>query len=107
MSSDRVCASREHQVCISNAWTSTHGGKCIKHTTNDQNMINMNNYGNPQNLVLIEVPKNEKKTTETFYQTSSMHALHICDEQCMNMWKSYLNTCYFATRDQHFHQQYK
>ena len=45
----------------------------------------MNNYGNPQNLVLIEVPKNENKTTETFYQTSSMHALHICDEQCMNM----------------------
>ena len=36
-----------------------------------------------------------------------MHTLHICDEQCINMWKSYLNACYFATRGQHFHQIYK
>ena len=38
----------------------THGVKCVKHVTNDQNMINMHNHGNPQKLVLIRVQNNEK-----------------------------------------------
>ena len=44
-----------HDQCMTNAWISTHGEKCIKHNTNDQNMINMNNYGDPQSLVLIRI----------------------------------------------------
>ena len=37
----------------------THRAKCVNHITNDQNMINMNNYGDPQNLVLIGVQNNK------------------------------------------------
>ena len=47
--------------CMINAWTSTHGAKCVKHTTKDQNMLNMNKYVKPQNLVLIGVQESEKK----------------------------------------------
>ena len=90
MSSDRVCASRVYQVCMCNAWTSTHEAKCVKHTTNDQNMYK---YGKPQNLVLIGVQKSEKNTVEAFDQTPRMHTLYTYDEQCMNMWKTCLNTC--------------
>ena len=62
MSSDRVCASSVLMVCMWDAkeCMTTHGEKCVKHTTNDQNMINMNNYGYPQNLVLIGVQNSEK-----------------------------------------------
>ena len=49
-----------HDQCMTNAWISTHGEKCIKHNTNDQNMINMNNYGDPQSLVLIRIQNNNK-----------------------------------------------
>ena len=38
----------------------THGAKCVNYTTNDQNMISMNNYGDPQKLVPIEAQKSEK-----------------------------------------------
>ena len=37
-----------------------HGAKCVKHATNNQNMINMHNHGNPQKMILIEVQNNEK-----------------------------------------------
>ena len=60
MSSVRVCASKVHLMCIWDAWASIHGAKCVKHTTNNQNMINMNNYGDSQKLVLIGVQNNEK-----------------------------------------------
>ena len=51
---------------ITNKWASTQGANCIKHTTNDENMINMNNYGDPQNLVLIGVQNNNKMSFEHF-----------------------------------------
>ena len=38
----------------------THGAKCVKHITNNQNMTNMHNHGSPQKLVLIGVQNNEK-----------------------------------------------
>ena len=79
--------------CMINAWASTHGEKCVKYTTNDQNMINMNNYGNPKKLVLIGVQKSEKNTIEVFYQTLRVHTLHMYDKQCMNMWETCLNAC--------------
>ena len=42
-------------------------------------MINMNNYGDPEKLVLIGVQKSEKNTIEAFYQTlKSAHTAHIC-----------------------------
>ena len=82
------------------AWQSTHGAKCVKHTTNDQNMLNMNKYVKTQNLILIGVQESEKKKKHThthpkeaFYQKPNVHTLYIYDEQCMNMWKSGLNTC--------------
>ena len=54
-----VCM-RVHQVCMCNTWTSTYEEKCVKHTTNDQNMLYMNKNGKAQNLVLIRVQKEEK-----------------------------------------------
>ena len=53
-------ASSVHERCMTNTWISTHRAKCIKNTTNVQNMINMNNYGDPQNWVLIGVQNSEK-----------------------------------------------
>ena len=58
-----VCSkgvSSVHVRCMTIARARTHGAKCVKHTTNDQNMKNMNNYGNPQKLILIGVQNNEK-----------------------------------------------
>ena len=56
-----------HQVCRWCAYvmhvqgmTKHIGSKCVKHTTNDQNMINMYNHGNPQSLELIGVQNNTK-----------------------------------------------
>ena len=37
----------------------TYGAKYVNHITKDQNMINMNNYGDPQSLVLIGVQNNK------------------------------------------------
>ena len=56
-------------------------------------MLNMNKNGKTQNLVLIGVQKSEKNTVEAFDQTPRMHTLYTYDEQCMNMWKTCLNTC--------------
>ena len=57
-------ASTMHLVCIWDAWPmheqGPHGAKCVKHATNNQNMINMHNHGNPQKLILIKVQNNEK-----------------------------------------------
>ena len=53
-------ASSVHVRCMTNARASTHRTKCIKHTTNDQNMIDMNNYDDPQSLILIGVQNNKK-----------------------------------------------
>ena len=64
MSSVRVCASKVHLVCMWDAWPmheqGTHKAKCVKHATNNQNMINIDNHGNPQKLVLIRVQNNKK-----------------------------------------------
>ena len=53
---------------MTNALISTYKAKFIKHTTNDQNMINMNNYGDPQNLVLNGVQNNEKMSFGYFIE---------------------------------------
>ena len=71
-------ASSVHVRFMTNARASTHGAKCVKHTNNDQNMINMHNHGNPQKLVLIGVQKSEKNTIEAFYQIlKSTHTTHF------------------------------
>ena len=49
-----------HMWCMCKAWQSTIGSKCVKHTPNDQSMINKSNHGNPQSLELIEVENNIK-----------------------------------------------
>ena len=46
--------------CMCKAWLSTFCSKRVKYTTNDQNMINMYNHGNPQSLELIGVQNNTK-----------------------------------------------
>ena len=46
--------------CMCRAWLSTFGIKCVKHVTNDQNMINMYNHGNSQRLEIIGVQNNTK-----------------------------------------------
>ena len=45
----------------------------------------MNNYGDLQKLVLIEVQKSEKNIIEAFYQTLRVHTLHMYVKQCMNI----------------------
>ena len=35
--------------------------KCVKHTTNDQNMLSMHKHGNPKKFELNGVQNNEKK----------------------------------------------
>ena len=70
-----------------------HEAKCVKHITNGQYMINMHNHGSPQNWY-----SSESKTENfiwAFYQTLRVYILHMNVKQCMNIWKSCLNTCYF------------
>ena len=55
-------ASNVYVRCMTNAWANTHGAKCVKHTTNDQNMLSMHKHGNPQKFVLNEFQNNEKNT---------------------------------------------
>ena len=101
MSECKTCQMLEcvHLVCMWDAWTSTHGAKCVKHTYNDQNIINMHNHGNPQKLVLIEVQKSEKNTIKAFYQTLRVHT-HTC---MLNIAWTYenlsLNTYYFCHKE--------
>ena len=64
-----MCASSAWGVpmwCMCKAWLSTIGSKCVKHTLNDQNIINIYNHCNPQNLVLIGVQNNTKMSFEHF-----------------------------------------
>ena len=65
--------------CMSKACLSTIGSKCVKHTTNDQNMINKFNHGNSQNLVLIGVQNNTKMSFELFVK-------HLICTNTTNMW---------------------
>ena len=97
MSESKTCQMLEcvHLVCMWDAWTSTHGAKCVKHTYNDQNIINMHNHGNPQKLVLIEVQKSEKNTIKAFYQTLKSAHTHMYVKYCMNIWKSILKYILF------------
>ena len=108
MLSIRVFALKVHLVCTWNAWPKheqgTHGAKCANHTTNDQNMINMNNYGDTQKLVLIKVQKSEK-IPKAFYQTLRVHTLHMYVKQCMNIWKSCLNTYHFCHKGANIQSQ--
>ena len=66
MLSDKVCASSLLMVCMWDAWAmhdkSLIGAKCLKHKTNDQNMLSMYKNGNPQKFVLNGVQNNEKNT---------------------------------------------
>ena len=100
MSSDRVCTSKVHLVCMWDAWAiheqSTHGANCVNHTINDQNMINMNNYGWSPKIGTHWSPKEWKNIIKAFYQTLKMHTLYMYVKQCMNIWKSCLNTYYFS-----------
>ena len=73
-----------------------HGAKCVKHATNNQNMINMHNHGNPPKNDNYRSPKQRENVIWTFYQTLRAHTLHMYVRQCMNIWKSCLNTCYFC-----------
>ena len=54
----QVCAWGVHMWCMCKAWLSTIRSKCVKHTTNDQIMINMYNHVSPQSLELIGVQNN-------------------------------------------------
>ena len=100
-------ASSVHVRCMTNACASIHGAKYAKHTTNDQNMINIHNHGNSQKLVLIGVQNNKKMPFGHFIKHLRVHTLYIYIKQCMNIWKSCLNTCYFchkgATSNANYH----
>ena len=45
---------------MSKAWTSTHGAKCVKHTSKDGNMLQLSKHGHLQSLVLIGVQMSAK-----------------------------------------------
>ena len=51
------CACEMHEQCM----TKHSRAKCVKHTTNDQNMLSMHKHGNPKKFELNGVQNNEKK----------------------------------------------
>ena len=57
-----------HVQCMSKAWTSTYGEKCVKHTINDRNMLQLSKHGSPQSLVLIGVQTSAKMPKEHFIE---------------------------------------
>ena len=73
------CACGVPMWCMCKAWLSTFGSKCVKHTTNDQNMIKMYNHGSPQSLVLIGVQNNTKMPFGHFIK-------HLICTYKTNMW---------------------
>ena len=83
------CACGMPMKCMSKAWLSTIGSKCVKHTTNDQNMIN------------IVIPKVwyslKSKTTQKCHLgilSNTWYALvKLTCKQYMNMSENCLNTC--------------
>ena len=74
------CACGVHTWCMCKAWLSTFGLKCVKHTPNDQNMINKFNHGNPKSLVLIGVQNNTKMSFGHFIK-------HLMCTYKTNMWE--------------------
>ena len=79
MTSVQVCACGVHMRCMCKAWLSTFGSMCVKHTPNDQNMINKSNHGNLQSLVPIGVQNNIKMSFWHFIKHS------VCTYKT-NMW---------------------
>ena len=73
------CTCGMHMWCMCKAWLSTFGSKCVKHTTNDQNMINKSNHGNPQGLELIGVQHTIKMPFRHFIK-------HLICNYKTNMW---------------------
>ena len=73
------CAGGVRMWCMCKAWLSTFGPKCVKHTANDQNMINMHNYGNSLSLELIGVQNNTKMSFRHFIK-------HLACTYKNNMW---------------------
>ena len=73
------CACGVHMWFMCKAWLSTFGLKCVKHTINDQNMINKFNHSNPQNLELIGVQNNTKMPFRHFIK-------HLVCTYKTNMW---------------------
>ena len=73
------CACGVHMWCMCKARLSTFGSKCVKHTTNDQNMINKSNHGNSKSLVLIKVQNNIKMSFGYFIK-------HLMCTYKTNMW---------------------
>ena len=73
------CACGVHMWCRCKAWLSTLGSKCVKHTSNDQNMINKLNHGNLQSLELIGVENNIKMSFGHFIK-------HLIYTYKTNMW---------------------
>ena len=73
------CACGVHMWCICKAWLSTFWSKCVKHRSNDQNMINQSNHGNPQSLELIGVQNNTKMPFGHFIK-------HLVCTYKTNMW---------------------
>ena len=73
------CACGVHMWCMCKVWQSTFRSKCVKQTTNDQNMINKSNQGNPQSLELIGVQNNTKMPFEHFLK-------HLICTYTPNMW---------------------
>ena len=68
---------------------------------------NMNNYGDSKKFGTHWSPKQWENVIWAFYQTLGVHTLHMYVKQCMNIWKSCLNTCYFChkgpTSKENFH----
>ena len=62
-----------------------HGAKCVKHTTNDQYMINMNNYNDPKKKKRYSSKsKTTRKCNLGILSTLRVHTLYMNVKQCMN-----------------------
>ena len=76
------CACGVHMWCMCKVWLNTFESKCVKHTPNDQNMINKSNHGNPQSLILIGVQNNTKMPFWHFIK-------HLMCTYTTNMWATH------------------
>ena len=84
-----------------------HGAKCVKHTNNNRNILQLSKHGKNPKFGTNQSPNECKNVIQAFCQTHSMHTLTLYNEQCMIMMKNAINTCPIATWGQHNQQKTK
>ena len=97
----KVCARGGNVHCMTKAWKTQCGAKCLKYTTNDPNMFLMRKHEKLQSLVLIRVQTSEKMPKRHFIKHLVCILWTTMWNNAWTSWNLPLIHVLFATRGQH------